>query len=141
MNCCDHAFFAYIYMGPFFRHTRPQSRIAVARTLMRGSFRSQSKLSREDAVELRFDRQTELTERWRGLTSARRGPVALTYSGLGSSRSTSIGWIRLSSILATLRVAVAALVSLSLTSGDAAELRAGRAKVVITPPVGSVIGN
>src|SRR5215204_5042708 len=53
-------------------------------------------LSRNDAVELRFDSENESTERWSELTSTRYGPVALTFSGLGSSRSTSIASIRLS---------------------------------------------
>src|SRR5687767_12784882 len=46
-------------------------------------------LSRNDAVELRFHSENESTERWSELTSTRYGPVALTCSGLGSSRSTS----------------------------------------------------
>src|SRR5688500_131645 len=45
--------------------------------------------SYNDAVELRFHSENESTERWSELTSTRYRPVALTCSGLGSSRSTS----------------------------------------------------
>ena len=52
-------------------------------------------LRRDDVIEHRSKRESESTGRWNGLTSTRFGPVALTYSGLGSSRSTSIAWIGL----------------------------------------------
>src|SRR5687768_2165707 len=41
--------------------------------------------------------KNESSERWSELTSTRYGPVALTFSGLGPSRSTSMAWIPLSS--------------------------------------------
>src|SRR5688500_3109134 len=40
--------------------------------------------------EFRCDSQNESTRRWSELTPARYGPVPLTFSGLGSSRSTPI---------------------------------------------------
>src|SRR5687767_4623356 len=51
--------------------------------------RSRRQLSSYDAVELRFHSENESTERWSELTSTRYGPLALTCSALGSSRSTS----------------------------------------------------
>jgi neutral ceramidase len=49
---------------------------------------------------------------------------------------------RLSSICSVLRATCAGFVGLLLVNAsEAAEFRAGRAKVVITPPIGSVIGN
>ena len=51
-------------------------------------------LSSNDAVELRFGRQNESTERWSELTSTRYGPVALTFGGLGPNRSIFIAWAR-----------------------------------------------
>jgi prepilin-type N-terminal cleavage/methylation domain-containing protein len=46
--------------------------------------------SRGDSIELRFASQNETSERWSELTSTRLRPVALTFSGLGSSRPTSM---------------------------------------------------
>ena len=42
-----------------------------------------------NTVELLFGGQNEFLERWRELTPTRFGPLALTFSGLGASRSTS----------------------------------------------------
>ena len=47
-------------------------------------------LSGNDSVERRFDRQNESSERWSELTSTRFGSVTRTFSGRGSSRSTSV---------------------------------------------------
>ena len=47
------------------------------------------------AVEFRFHSENESTERWSELTSTCHGPVTLTFSDLGSSRSTSIASLRL----------------------------------------------
>ena len=47
-----------------------------------------------DAVELRFGSQNEVTLRWSELTPTRDQSVALTFSGLGSSRSISIALMR-----------------------------------------------
>ena len=52
-------------------------------------------LSRIHAVELRFACENEPTERWSELTSTRFEPVALTFSGLRSSRSTWTASLRL----------------------------------------------
>src|SRR5688500_3307799 len=55
-----------------------------------------SPLRRIDVVKRRFDCQNLSTERWGELTPTRVGrPVGLTFSGLGSSRSTPFAWIRL----------------------------------------------
>src|SRR5688572_4548284 len=74
------------------------------------------RLSRNDSVECRFDSQNESTERWSELTSTRFGSVTRTFSGLGSSRSTSIAWIRLDGQLSGLKLGS------GRKSGDAVDL-------------------
>ncbi|MSU48805.1 MAG: Gfo/Idh/MocA family oxidoreductase [Opitutus sp.] len=50
---------------------------------------------RNDSVEARFTSEKESTEWWSELTPTRFDPVALTWSGLRSSRSTSTEFLRL----------------------------------------------
>src|SRR5688572_29456741 len=71
-------------------------------------------LMRDDAVELRCDSQNESTERGseclmslRSVDLNRFESVALTFSGLGSSRSTSIAWISLGALALVATVAAA----------------------------------
>ena len=59
--------------------------------------------SRNDAGELLSDCPNESIDRWSELTPTRFGPIARTFSGLGSSRSTFIAWLSRSVIM---RVAV-----------------------------------
>jgi hypothetical protein len=42
-------------------------------------------ISYDDSIELHLDRQNESNEMWSELISIRYGPVALTFSGLGST--------------------------------------------------------
>ena len=69
-------------------------------------------LSRIDSGGHHFDRQNESTERWSEWTSTRHGPVALTFSGLGSGPA----WTRLTRLIvlfvaAALPIAGAAVAS------------------------------
>ena len=63
---------------------------------MQGAAKHGRCLSRIDSVEARFTSEKESTEWWSELTPTRFDPVALTFSGLRSSRSTSTEFLRLS---------------------------------------------
>jgi membrane fusion protein (multidrug efflux system) len=90
--------------------------------------------SRNDAVELLSHRQNGATERWSELTSTRFGSLALTFSGLRSSRSTSIARMRGGSLSGVFRRRALVLFAAGVTLLAGCKRGGSNAPAAAAPP-------